>query len=273
MAITTVDQAIAGMTQPAEIAKAVTGTLVAGRAHSLWYLAGIPAAGAAASVGLVGEQVLGGGAIRRTGQMDFTNPTSGSTYLARFQGQALIAGTLMLCDRLWHNNGYDVTSSASQTFTGSCPIPARDNYASASGFGVYAAVEISSATAAGTPTLTLYYTDQDGNTGASSNNIFATAASPIQGTFFIMGLAQGDVGIRRADGLKLSATWTSGSIQTVLFRILSRLELTAGNVPNAVDVLTGGRVPIPDNACPFLVFIPSTTTTGNITGHAIWTQG
>lgn len=273
MTITTVDQAIAGMRPPAEIAKAVTGTLVAGRAHSLWYLAGIPAAGAAASLGLVGEQVLGGGTIRRTGQLDFTNPTSGCSYLARFQGQALIAGTLMLCDRLWHNNGYDITSTASQTFTGASPIPARDNYASASGFGVYGAVEVSSATGAGTPTLTLYYTDQDGNAGASANNVFATVATSIQGTFHIIGLAAGDVGVRKADGLKLSATWTSGSIQTVLFRILSRLELTAANIPNAIDVLTGGMVAVPDNACPFLVFIPSTTTTGNITGHVIWTQG
>ena len=39
MAITTLDGAIAGMQYPKDFSKAVTGTLVAGRLHSLFYLA------------------------------------------------------------------------------------------------------------------------------------------------------------------------------------------------------------------------------------------
>jgi hypothetical protein len=84
-------------------------------------------------------------------------------------------------------------------------------------------------------------------------------------------LAVGDRGIRKAQSLTLSATWTSGTIHVVLYRILARLELLA-QIPNAIDALTGGFVRLYDNTVPFLVFIPSTTTTSNITGHVIWSQ-
>ncbi len=47
MAITTVDGALAGFRPAEKILKAVTGTLVAGRPHSLFYLAGIPGAAVA----------------------------------------------------------------------------------------------------------------------------------------------------------------------------------------------------------------------------------
>lgn len=55
MSITTLDLALAGMQYPREVIKAVTGTLVAGRPHTLWYLAGIPGAGSASSAG-IGEK-------------------------------------------------------------------------------------------------------------------------------------------------------------------------------------------------------------------------
>ena len=50
MAITTLDGALAGMKPPQTFAKAPTGTLVAGRPVSLFYLAGMP--GAAATWGI-----------------------------------------------------------------------------------------------------------------------------------------------------------------------------------------------------------------------------
>jgi hypothetical protein len=51
------------------------------------------------------------------------------------------------------------------------------------------------------------------------------------------------------------------------------LELTAPNVPNAIDALTAGFANLFDNSVPFLVFIPNTTTTSNISGQVIWSQG
>jgi hypothetical protein len=266
MAITTIDGALAGMQPPREFYKAVTGTMVAGRPHSLFYLAGVPGAAVAPTPGI-------GGAVLTSysGQIPFSNPGAGNTYLARFLGQCTIAGTLMLCDRLWHNSGIDVTNTGEQTFTASAQIPARDRDGTNTGNGVYAGIEVSTVTGAGTPTLTLKYTDTDGNTATATNQV-ATVASSIAGTFYPIGLAAGDTGIQKAQSLTLNTTWTSGTIHTVLYRVLAKIELTA-QTPNAVDALTSGFVRMYDNTVPFLIFIPNTTTTSNIFGQVVWTQG
>jgi hypothetical protein len=355
MAITTVDQALAGMQQPREFVKNLTGAMIAGRPHSLWYVGGIPAAAAtpptfsivsntsptpsvfttsanhglangdrvsiqgvtiyvtslpdgpdytATSTGLTtftcagvncGHAGTGGffssydrgagtgtpgnlGIVRvagatPAGQIPFTNPVSGNTYLARLQGMGTIAGTLLLCDRLWENCGIHWSKTTEQLFTGSARIPARDQNGTNNGVGVYAGVEVAWATSTNTPTLTLKYTNSAGTVGQIGTNIVATVATSIQGTFYPIGLAAGDLGIQKAESLTLSASWTAGVIQVVLYRVLARLELTAANVPNAIDALTSGFPRLYDNTVPFLIFIPSTTTTSNISGHAIWTQG
>ena len=267
MAITTIDGALAGMQPPREIVKALTGTLVAGRPMSLFYLAGIPAAAAVPTPGLAGAVLTSYG-----GQLPFTNPASGNSYLARFQAQATQAGTLLLCDRLWHNSGINVTSVAEQVFTGASQIPPRDQNGTNAGVGVYAAVEVVTTTGSGSPTLTLKYTDQDGNPGAITTNQVATSGASIAGTFHTFGLDVGDTGIQKVESLTLSSTWTSGALSVVLYRVLARLELQS-LLPNAIDALTGGFVRLYDNSVPFLVFVPSTTTSSNILGHVIWTQG
>jgi hypothetical protein len=241
--------------------------MVAGRPHSLFYLAGIPGAAVAPTPGI-------GGAVLTSyaGQLPFVNPVVGNTYLARLQAQAAQAGTLMLLDRLWHNSGITITSTAEQVFTGAVDIPARDANGAAHGDQVFAAVEVSGATGAGTPTLTFKYTNQDGTAGKTATNVVPTVASSIAGTFYPIGLAAGDKGIRRAQSLQLSATWTSGTIHVVLYRVIARLELLA-QIPNALDPITSGFPRLYDNSVPFLVFIPNTTTTSNICGNVVFTQG
>lgn len=267
MTITTLDGALAGMQYPREFAKALTGTMVAGRPHSLAYLAGLPGPAVAPTPGIGGEQLTSW-----SGQIPFSNPVSGNTYLSRFQAQATIAGTLLLCDRLWQNSGIDVTSTAEQIFTAAAAIPSRDALGAANGDQVFAGVEISSVVGAGTPTLTLKYTNQAGATGKTATNIINTVASSIAGTFYPIGLAAGDTGIQKAESLTLSATWTSGTIHVVLYRVLARLELQA-QIGNAIDALTGGFPRLYNNTVPFPIFIPNTTTTSNISGQVIYSQG
>jgi hypothetical protein len=268
VAITTIDQALAGMQYAREFVKALTGAMVIGRPHSLFYGAGIPGAAAAPTPGI-------GGAVLTSyaGQIPFADPVSGYTYLARLQAQATQAGSLLFCDRLWHNSGISITTTTEQAFTGAAEIPARDANGLAAGWEVYGAIEVSGATGAGVPTPTLKYTNQAGIADKVGANIVACVASSIVGTFHPFGLAAGDSGIRKAQSLTLGVSWTSGTIHVVLYRVLARLELTAGNVPNAIDALTSGFARLYDDSVPFLVFIPSATTTSNITGHVIWTQG
>lgn len=267
MAITTLDGALAGMQWPRYFAKNVTGTMVAGRPWSLWALGGNPGAGSF-------DTTLAGVALTShvNGQIPFTNPVSGNTYLARLQAGATIAGTLLLCDRLWHNGGFTITSNTAQTVN-SATWPARDSLGLTDGNGVLLGLEISGAAGAAAPTITVSYTNQAGTGSRTGTNSFATANSPAAGSFFPIGLQAGDTGVRSVQSLTLSVSWVSGTMNLVAYRVLAALELTGAFVPNAIDALTSGFPRLYDGSVPFFIFIPSTTTTSNISGQVVWTQG
>lgn len=268
MAITTLDGAIAGARPPQFITKAVTGTMVAGQPRSLWYLAGQPGAGTAGST-------LAGTALTSpvAGQIPFTNTgTAARNYLLRFVSTCTIPGTLILADRLWHNGGYTITSTAAQTVS-SVAFPARDNNESTNGEGVILGLEVASATGAGTPTITVSYTNEANTASRTSVNTIATTATAAQGSFFFMGLQAGDLGVRSVQTLTLSATWTSGTISLVAYRPILIQEISQGNTGFAVDAITSGFPEFAEGSVPFLIFVPNTTTTSNISGSLVYTQG
>lgn len=267
MAITTLDGALAGMQYPRTFAKAVTGTMVAGRPHSTFYLAGAPGAAVAPSPGLSGAALT-----TYAGQIPFTNPVSGNTYLARFQGQATIAGTLVLADRLWHNSGIVNATTTAQTVN-SVAWPARDVAGTTNGDGIRIGLEVSTATTTGLATPTIVYTNQS-NVGSKTGAMEITyAINSVAGTFYPFTLAAGDTGVRSVQSVTLSVALAAGVVHLVAYRELARLELTGGNIPNAIDALTSGFPRLYDNTVPFIFFIPSTTTTSNISGSVVYTQG
>jgi hypothetical protein len=267
MAITSVDLAIAGMKPPSYIVKAVSGTLVAARPYSAFYSAGSPGAAVAPTPGLAGAALT-----TYAGQIPVP-VASGNTHLARFSGvSSAQAGVLLLCDRLWHNSGFTITSTGAQTIN-SAAWPARDSAGTTNGDQVLLGVEVSGATGAGTPTITVSYTNQAGTAGKTATNVVATVATSAAGSFYPIGLAAGDTGVRSVQTLTLSATWTSGTIHLVAYRVLASLELSAAGLPNAVDALTSGMPRMYDNSVPFLVFIPQTTTTTQLSGSVVCTQG
>ena len=267
MAITSVDLALAGMKPPSYISKAVTGTLVAARPFSPFYLAGVPGAAVAPTPGL-------SGAALTTYAGQITVPAaSGNTHLARFSGvSSAQAGVLLLCDRLWHNSGFTITSTGAQTVN-SVAFPARDADGTTNGNQVLLGVEVSAATGAGTPTLTVSYTNQAGTAGKTATNSVATVATSAAGTFYPISLAAGDTGVRSVQTYTQSATWTSGTVHLVAYRVLASLELSAAGIPNAVDALTSGMPRMYDGSVPFLLFVPQTTSTTQISGLVACTQG
>lgn len=207
------------------------------------------------------------------GQIPFANPGVGYSYLARLQGSATIAGTLLLCDRLWQNSGIHPTITTEQTFTDSLQIPARDNNGANTGVGVYGMVECQTALGNGTATYTFKYTDAGGLGTVTSTNIMATANGPTLGDAYIFGLAAGSTGVQKAISFTASGTSTSGSMGIVLFRPIAALECPSALVPNAIDALTGGFARVYNNSVLFLMFIPSTTTTSNLVGQVVISQG
>lgn len=270
MSITTLDGALAGMRPPVQFAKATTATLVAGRPASLWSLNGAPGPGSFDTT--LNGVALSSSSALVNGQLYHQDPVSGSSYLARFSAAAAQGGKLLLLDRLWHNGGFTITSTSAQSIT-SPTWPARDANAATAGQGVMLAVEVSAATGAGTPTLTVSYTNQAGTSGRTAANIDATLASSAIGAFYRIGLAAGDTGVQSVQSLTLSATWTSGTINMVAYRLLAELELPSAYVPNALDALTSGFPLIPNGAVPFLVFIPNSATATPVSGSYVETQG
>jgi hypothetical protein len=258
------------MQWPRHFAKAVTGTMVAGRPWSTWALAGNPGAGSF-------DTTLAGVALSSTsaqvaGQINFTDPASGSAYLARLQASATIAGTLLLCDRLWHNGGFTITTTTAQTVN-SATWPSRSVGGDTNGKGVLIGIEVSAACGAAAPAPTITYTNEAGTGSRSAGLWFATANSPAAGSFFPFGLQAGDYGVRSVQSLTLGTSWVSGTINLVAYRVLAQLELTGAFIPNAVDALTSGFPVMYNGTVPFLIFIPNTTTTSNISGQVVYTHG
>lgn len=268
MAITTLDGAIAGFRAPVPIVKTGIATAAVGamRGYTLWYAAGNPGAATANAAGINGAAV----SAPVAGQLPRTNPGSGDAYLARLGISSSTPGTLWLIDRLWNNSGLVVTSSTAQAITPAA-LPSRDGVGGTNGANVMAAIEWSATGGAGTPTVTLTYTDQDGNTGATGT--FTGVANPPVGTFEIFTLAAGDTGVRAPTSFIQSATRTSGTMHLVLFRVLAQIEVTSANIGNAIDLLTAGMPRIYNDSVLQLVWFPSATTATNFMGQYIETQG
>lgn len=272
MAITSLDNAIAGAQAPVPIIKTGIATAAVGamRGYTLWYAAGNPGASTATAAGVNGEAVTPSvSAATVAGRLPRSNPASGNAYLSRLGITTSTAGTLWLIDRMWHNSGLTVTSTTAQAIT-PATLPSRDRNASTNGAGVMAAIEWSATGGGGTPTVTLTYTDQDGNTGATGT--FTAVASPPVGTFEIFTLAAGDTGVRAPTSFIQSATRTSGTMHLVLFRVLAQVEVTSENIGNAIDVLTSGTPQIFNDSVLQLVWFPSATTATNFIGTYSETQ-
>lgn len=272
MAITTLDGAIAGMQVPQPFLKVGIAMAAVGsqRAYTNWYASGNPGASSATSVGINGEAVTPSLGASVSGRILRTNPVSGNAYVARLAVQSGATGTLWLIDRLWQNSGLSVTSNTAQAIS-PATLPARSGDGTTNGANVMAAIEWSATGGAGTPTVTLTYTDQDGNTGATGT--FTGVTTPPVGTFEIFTLAAGDTGIRAPTSFIQTATRTSGTMHLVLFRVLAQVEITAANMGNAVDVLSSGMPRVYDDSVLQLVWFPTATGATTIVGQYIETQG
>jgi hypothetical protein len=256
VAIITVDGVIAGSQPMRDIYKSsnLGATFVA---SVPFYSPGIPCQAVIPSPGVAGAALTS-----YLGQIPFTNPSSGSSYLADISLESNIAGTTLLVDRLWHNSGLNPTSLTLQT-VGSVAWPARDINGSTNGEGVFVAVELSVAATAGTPSFTLSYTNSKGVAGRTGSNLFGSTATAIAGTFIPLTLAPGDTGVQSIQSLTIgNSGWTSAAIHLVAYRVIAAISCNnATRVSKEGGPISPGFPRLYDNTVPFPVFIPITTTT------------
>lgn len=269
MTITNLDGIVAGMLPPQSFIKS-TGTMeAAGVFHSLFYAAGRPGAAAAPTPGLAGAALTS-----YAGQLPWTDPAGGDlSYLAKLTAKAGVAGTLLLCDRLWHNSGFTVTTTTAQTVN-SAAWPARDRNGATTGEDVLIGIEVSGATtnAGAISNMTIGYDDTGGNsaTGVTAYNFPATA---VAGTFVPFLLAAGDTGVQQVNSLTLGTSLVTGTVHLVAYRVLDEIEVTTANIGATHDAIATGFARLYDGTTPFLLWLPTATTAMVVSGMMGVAQG
>lgn len=268
MAITTLDGVIAGALPPEHFIKTTPIMEAIGVHHSLAYVSGLPGAAVAPSPGIAGAALTS-----YAGQLGFSNPVSGNSYLMRLDVRAGNVGVLFLYDRLWHNSGIAVTTTTSQTVN-SAAFPARDKNGSTNGEGVLVGIEVSTATTnvAAITNTTMSYTNSDGTSGRTAT-IRSFPATAVAGTFVPFLLDAGDKGVRSIQSITLGTSYGGGEIHLIAYRHLAQLSVLDANTGDSLDALTGGMVRMYNNTVPFLTWLASTTTAITIAGTFIVTQG
>lgn len=268
MAITTVDGIIAGLQVPQPFFKVGATMEAIGVLHSLFYTTGVPGAAVAPTPGLAGAALT-----TYAGQIPYTNPGAGNGYLAGINASASLAGTLYLCDRLWHNSGFTQTTTTAETVN-SAAFPARDKAGSTNGDGVLVGLEVSTATtnAGAITNTTMSYTDQGGTAGNTAT-IASFPATAVAGTFVPFQLAAGDTGVRSIQSLTKGTSYAAGTMHLVAYRVLATIPISPANAGLMADYASVGFPRLFDNTVPFLLWRPSATTAVTLQGEILYAHG
>lgn len=259
MTITSLQGVRDGIDYERYVGKTVPSSGTYPRLSSLWAQSGVPGAGGY-------DTTLNGVTLSSstTGSLPIPAASGLNTHIALMSVMGSSATlTMLICDRLWHNGGITITSTGSQSIT-SPTWPARDNNESTDGEGVLLALEVSVSTGAGTPTITVGYTNSAGTGSRTATNIAATVATSSTSNAYLIGLQDGDRGVRSVQSIQLSATWTSGTINLVAYRPLCMFRLYSGalQVSRAyADVLSLGMPRVYDNSCLYFMVPASGGTT------------
>jgi hypothetical protein len=271
MAITTIDGAIAGLQFPRIISKASPGTPQVERMQTYWAANGSPAAGAFDAT--LNGVALSSTSAQVTGQIPFTDPASGNCYLARLEA-AMSAGqgTLILCDRLWHNGGYDVTVLTAQNST-TPTWPARDAAGSTNGDGVQLLLENETGIGGAPSNVSVSYTNSAGTSGRTGTNIVSFSNGLNTGTCCPIGLQAGDTGVRSVQSLTFGSSGTTGTVHLVAYREIARLEIPRSLTAFSIDALTAGFPQMYAGSVPFLIFQPGLANTSTIQGGVTFSHG
>ena len=270
MAITSISGITSGFQFPRIIGKNIIPTVSPHRLHTYWGIAGVPGAGTWDNT--LNGVVLSSTSAQVPGQLHCFDPAAENQHIATILANTTTSGMLWILDRLWHNGGITITSTSSQSIT-SPTWPARDDNGATLGDGLLCAVEVSSVTGAGTPTITIGYTNSANTSGRTATNWMATTATTVSHSMFPIGLQAGDNGIRSIQSITLSASWTSGAINVVVYRVLGVTLINAATGGGMIDGLTGGLGKMYNGTVPYFAFVPVNTTAPALWGAVVYTRG
>jgi hypothetical protein len=265
MAITTLAGCVSGMRPFIDFHKATATAEGASTWHSLWKVAGFPAAGANPPAYTVGSGYVPTSST--LGSFPYVNPASGESVLAYLSATGGVAGTLILYDRLWAISG--LTTAAAATLSVTSPGVISRGYDGYVGTELWGEVYVApGATAA---TWTVAYTDQSGNAGTATYAHPANAETA--GQMFPFTLADGDTGVQAVTSFTTSTTsGTAGDIGLTILRRIAEIPL-AVCTKNSLDAVALGMPVLINNPAIAMMIQCTGTATGNVFGKLAFSQG
>ncbi|MDP3855330.1 hypothetical protein [Phenylobacterium sp.] len=256
MAITTIDGMMAGGRPASYVYKGPPpiSTIIAGRHQSLWGLDGSPGSGLFDTT--LNGVVLDSSAGNVQGMISRSDPVSGEARLARTVVRSSVGGLVLVCDRLWHNGGVNPAITTAQAIA--TPVwPARDMDGATLGRGVIVGLEVSAITGAGSPVVSISYTNTASVAARTGTLVHGTTSAAVPGAFYPFGLQADDEGVKSVESITLSTSWTSGTINLAAYRVLAAIDVPA---VGSIDPLTGGLPRIFDGSVLFLMLLPNSST-------------
>jgi hypothetical protein len=183
------------------------------------------------------------------------NVTPDTKHVVNVSGFSAAATTMpavfMLVDRLGFYPITTTTLTTNQTLDNTTAFPSG-RHSSGAGLRAYVVCSSGAATTAmgaGTPNISMTYTNQSGTAGKVTPTVLpvGTTAAPKGSIVYsgtgagkygpFMPLAAGDSGIRSVQNFQLSATYTSGVLNLVICRPLLTLPMTTIGVAAERDLL------------------------------------
>jgi len=273
MAITTLDGLLAGLRPPISYFKSTFTGEAIGRLHNLFAIAGIPAAGVLAVVGLAGVTVSAGSTIG--GHLDWTNPAVGNAYLAKVNwnvNAAMVGVTIY--DLLWYNSGIVVTTTTAQTIN-SVTWPARSADGTINGqqIEIFIHCQVATTNAAAITNTTYSYTNQAGTAGQVAGLIPSWPATAVINTIVPFGLQGNDTGVRSVQSITLGTSYVAGTINLMAIRRVAQLGFFAANTGQNLNAFDLGMPQLFDNSALYAMNLLSGTGAGENSAHIQFAHG
>lgn len=265
MAITSLDQVVAGMQPSLPFYKVNGAGLTANQLYSLWRVQGRPAGGGIppASPGEIPTSLS-------SGAFAFTNPAGGKlSYLAKLAAAGTLAGMLFLYDRLSHVQ-FNGTITGDQTLMDATTAVNRPVNGSGEMFFEY------TSTVTVPRAITVTYVNQAGTAGRTATVTIPAGATDMLFPILPLSTASSvnDTGARYASKVNIAVGSTGANpLSLVIMRRIAAIPLLAPTQGSTLNAIETGFQQINDSACLALVQFLSTTSNGTMIGDLAMAQG
>lgn len=188
-------------------------------------------------------------------------PGTSQNFISSISSMGTVAGFITLYDRIWQQGGFSATVTTAQNFTIPA-LPARDLNGQSFGVEYFLGLNITTLTGAGTPTLTLNYTNSDGVSGRVATGVVVGSTTSAVNRTYRFKLQGSDRGVGAGTAsITLSATWTAGAFEMFLYRPILTIPVGVSS-PYTKDILTNGLLEVFNGASITALYTAAVTTTG-----------